>query len=115
MTAPARELVPLPNKDLWRGRALDPEPTTPTPVQQVAEVAQPHPLDKAVAACLTFSAGAPQTTCVWCGLQFNVITQLRDHLKANHKSIVEPAVDAAVALADAQIARDELAAERAKE
>ena len=45
MTAPARELIPLPNKDLWRGRALDPDVPTAAPVQQVAEVAQPHPLD----------------------------------------------------------------------
>jgi len=114
MTAPVRELVQLPNKDLWRGRAQDSD-LPPVPVIAAADVAVvANPVDKAMAAILAFSAGAQELSCVWCGLQGDEAF-MRAHLKKDHKSVVEPAADAAVALVDAQIARDELAAFQAKE
>jgi hypothetical protein len=111
MTAPARELVQLPNKDLWRGRTFDPTKDIPAEVQQVEDTPAPSvaPIDKAMAAILAFSAGKAQLDCVWCGLQGDE-KFMRAHLKKDHKSVVEPAVDAAIAVADAQQARDALAA-----
>lgn len=110
MTAPARELIQLPNKDLWRGRMptdADVPSVMPTTIEAVPVSA--NPVDKAMAAILAFSAGAVQLSCVWCGLQGDEAF-MRAHLKKDHKSVVEPAVDAAVAVADAQQARDALAA-----
>lgn len=111
MTVPARELVQLVNKDLWRGRAIDAKTNpAPTSVPVTSESPQ-HPLDRAMATVLAASAGAQTLTCVWCGLQGDP-TFMREHLKKDHKSVVEPAVDAAVALFDAQNARAELAASK---
>ena len=104
------ELIQLPNKDLWRGRRpVDAD----VPVQGVeAASATQAPIsliDKAMAAILTFSAGASELSCLWCGLQGDSVF-MRNHLKAQHKSVVEPARDAEIALADAQSAREALAA-----
>lgn len=106
MTSPVRELVQLPNKDLWRGRTSTPA-DVPPPVSDAVEVSSAvNPVDKAMAAILAFSAGANQLNCVWCGLQGDE-QFMRAHLKKDHKSVVEPAQDAAVALYDAAQARAE--------
>lgn len=109
MTAPA-ELIQLPNKDLWRGRQTSPK-DVPTEVTSIEAAPAPAvaPIDRAMAAILSFSAGAPELSCVWCGLQGDSAF-MRAHLKKDHKSVVEPASDAVIALADAQAARSELAA-----
>jgi hypothetical protein len=85
-----RPLVLLPNRDLWRGYSRE-VPELPN----VEATSLPRPfqkLDEAVESILQNAKGGHQLTCVWCGTQFPVqaVKQLREHLKDQHPSQVNP-------------------------
>lgn len=86
------ELVVLPNKDLWRGHVRQPKATDNVPA--VDDASRPFAkLDEVMASIMKASAGAKELTCIYCGLQFET-AGMRDHLKKNHASQVEPPTDA---------------------
>lgn len=91
-----RELIQLPNKDLWRG--YEHKEATATAVEVVPPT-DLTPMDRAMLAVTAAAKGAKFLSCLWCGQQFND-SGMREHLLKNHKSIVDPAPDAAIALAD---------------
>ena len=84
-----RMLTQLPvSKDLWRGFEYKPKEVA----SNVPTDNAPRPfakLDEAMAAILKTSAGANLLTCTWCGLQSDT-KAMREHLKKNHASVVEP-------------------------
>ena len=84
-----RVLTQLPvSKDLWKGFDYKPKDVEVNVPMDNA----PRPfakLDEAMAAILKASAGANLLTCTWCGLQSDT-KAMRDHLKKNHPSVVEP-------------------------
>src|SRR5687767_3248510 len=85
-------LVVLPNKDLWRGHIRKPKGVDNVP--QILPDERPFSkLDEAMANILNVSAGAKELTCTYCGLQFDTVN-MREHLKKNHASVVEPPTDA---------------------
>jgi hypothetical protein len=85
------ELVVLPNKDLWRGHVR--KPKSEDNVAQVEETRPFAKLDEVMASIMKVSAGAKELSCIYCGLQFET-AGMRDHLKKNHASAVEPPSDA---------------------
>lgn len=86
------DLVVLPNKDLWRGHVRLPVATDNVAVVSAGE--RPFSkLDEAMAAIMKASAGARELSCIYCGLQFET-ANMREHLKKNHASVVEPPTDA---------------------
>lgn len=99
------ELVQLPNKDLWRGHKR--AERAANSVEVITE--ELSPIDKAVLSCINAAKGASTIPCLWCG-QGGTEPWVREHIRTYHKSIADPAMDGAVALADAANARAELAA-----
>lgn len=94
------ELIQLPNKDLWRGHTRQPRPSDNVTLGDV-----PRPfakIDEAVAQMLKLANGARELTCLWCGLQMES-QPMREHLKKNHASVVEPPTDDRVAAALAAV------------
>lgn len=92
----SRELVQLPNKDLWRGHTYKAKgesniDTTPDP-RPFAKI------DAAMAAILQHASGNPSLTCLWCGTQGDS-KEMREHLKTSHPSIVEPPTNEQIAAA----------------
>ena len=92
-----RELVQLPNKDLWRGHTREPV-VEETEFSQIVAEEEQDPLNRAMAKVLASSQGAQTLTCVWCGYQ-SAEQPMRDHIRSSHKAVVEPVNAAAVALA----------------
>lgn len=91
-------LIQLPNKDLWRGFSYKEKSSEGnvdiTPLPRPFEK-----LDKAMAAIQKAAPlGSSQLTCLWCGLQGDS-KYMRDHLKTNHSTVVEPPSEAELALA----------------
>ena len=99
--------IQLPNGDLWRGSKVHEE--QPMSAEDQATLNQGAPIDRAMSAMLIAAKGSQTLTCFWCDQQF-AERPMREHLRTNHKSVVEPAPAAAVAVADAVVARAELEA-----
>lgn len=93
-----RQLLQLPNKDLWRGsvRVEEVVEVIPVPVTVVSTVPELSSLDKAFNQVVLSAAGGP-LNCLWCGQQF-AETVLRGHLDKNHPSVSHPMNDAEVAM-----------------
>lgn len=92
-----RPLIPLPNRDLWRGHVYKYRPNA----GNVDGTVQNRPfakIDAAMAAILSHAAGNATLTCLWCGMQ-NGTEEMREHLKSAHPSVVEPPTDAQIAMA----------------
>jgi hypothetical protein len=91
------EFVQLPvSRDLWRGNVRSPKAT-----DNVDPVTAPRPfakIDEAMASILAASKGANILTCTWCGLQ-SADKAMREHLKKDHASVVEPPTDEQIAAA----------------
>ena len=81
-----RQLLLLPNKDLWRGSVRH-EPTA-VDITVIEDGVELTPLDKAFQAITTAAEGGP-LNCLWCGQQF-VELDMRAHLIKNHGSVVNP-------------------------
>lgn len=99
-------LIQLPNGDLWRGHEYK-----KTGEGNVDITPLPRPfgkLDAAMAAILQFSNGNPNLTCVWCGLQGDT-KFMREHLKKDHASIVEPPSEAQLAAAAIELNKEQSA------
>lgn len=90
-----RELIQLPNKDLWRGYNPD-DASANIDVEVVPETAQ-NPVNRAMAAILR-KAQNGVLTCIWCGLQGDE-RYMRQHVKESHKSVIEPSTASEAALA----------------
>lgn len=83
-------MVQLINGDLYRGFVYN-----PVARENVEKTDAPRPfakIDEAMASILKASKGAKELTCTWCGFQSSD-TQMREHLKKNHPSVVEPPSD----------------------
>lgn len=106
-----QKLNQLPNRDLWRGHTR--EPRKVDVVQEDLD-----PMNRAMALIVSAAKGAKLLTCIWCGQQGND-AWIRGHLRAQHKSVVEPQdkmqAAAQIAVAEAQSARAELTAAKAAE
>lgn len=96
-----RELIQLPNKDLWRG--YHPEVEKPDNVDGLPT--EPAKIDSAMAQILKSSAGASTLTCIWCGQQADSAT-MREHLRQLHPSKVSPPSEGEMALAAATLGID---------
>jgi len=96
------QLIPLPNKDLWRGHKRGRKAADNLTAAERKDMPRPHPLDAAMAVLLLQANGASELTCQWCGQQARE-QAMRDHLKANHPSIVSPPSVEQVALAAVQM------------
>lgn|SRR5574342_643825 len=107
-----RELIQLPNKDLWRGYVYE-EAITPENVAKELKAEISDPMNRAMAAIHANAKGAVELSCNWCGLQGND-AWMREHLKTRHKTVVFGLPDAAIAVADASNARAELAKAKAE-
>lgn len=80
-----KELIQLPNKDLWRGRQED-----VVPQDNLEGVpSTPAPIDSAMASILLASKGASVLTCTRCGQQYNE-SSMREHLRQAHPSWINP-------------------------
>lgn len=85
-----RELVQLPNGDLWRGHDRN-----LTREDNVDKTNAPRPfakIDEAMSAILKNAKGHRDLTCLWCGLQSGD-KEMREHLKKDHASVVNPPSD----------------------
>ena len=97
MSEETKPLVQLVNKDLWRGHERAPKlrenvivpDNTPRPFAKI---------DEAMASILNAAKGANILTCSWCGFQTGD-KDMREHLKKNHASVVEPPTNEQLALA----------------
>lgn len=100
-------LIPLPNKDLWRGHTREKRDETGDKrtseayaARKIAE--EQNPLNRAILQIEQTSKGANTLTCLWCGLQGNRAFMV-EHLTKNHPSVSNPAKDAEVALASVTV------------
>jgi hypothetical protein len=100
-----RQLVPLPNKDLWRGHTRV-EKTEATSIA-VTVVEKLSPLDQAFKDVVESAKGGP-LNCLWCGQQFSWLA-MREHLDKNHATVTHPMADAEVALHQAAANQTEAA------
>ena len=103
-------LIQLPNGDLHRG--IHPELASADPNVEILPQEFAHPLNKAVSSILLAAKGSKVLTCLWCGLQFDsqfAEKDVREHLKDQHKNVVEPSADAAVLMANLAEAQRKLA------
>lgn len=95
-----RQLLLLPNKDLWRGsQRFDNEDVRDT--TEIDSDTTLSPLDKAFAKVLASANGGP-LNCLWCGQQFTD-ANLRAHLDKFHPSVTHPMGDTEVALHQAAV------------
>lgn len=99
--------IQLPNGDLWRGSKV--HEVKELTAEEQATLAQGAPIDRAMSAMLIAAKGSQTLTCFWCDQQYDE-RMMRAHLRSNHKSVVDPAPDASIAVADAVAARTALEA-----
>lgn len=101
-----RELVTLPNKDLWRGYVYE-EAITPAEVAQAIAEEKTNPVNKTMAEMHAAAKGASVLTCTRCGLQGNDVW-MRNHLTTRHRMAMNPVPVAEIAVAQAIQAQAEL-------
>ena len=88
-----KQLIVLPNKDLWRGHERKPKNTDNVVFAEGVE--KPAKIDEVMASILKASAGAKELSCIYCGLQFETVG-MREHLKKEHRSAIEPPTEAEI-------------------
>ena len=101
------DLVMLPNRDLWRGHNYKARVDT----SNVEIKNEPRPfsrLDEILATQMRLANGHSELTCLWCGTQCGV-KEMREHLKAQHASVVNPPTDAELMAAQQKITAESTA------
>lgn len=106
-----RQLLLLPNKDLWRGSVRF-EPVEVVDTTVVSDGVELTPLDKAFNAIVTAAAGGP-LNCLWCGQQFTEL-DMRSHLIKNHASVTNPITGPEAAMHTAAQAQQALEVSKAR-
>ena len=111
-----RELIQLPNGDLWRGYRDEPSAIAIAEIAEVITEEAADPVNRAMANILKAAKGSRNLSCLWCGQQFDE-RAMRAHLKTAHATAIglDRPSDAQVLVAQLKETQTELAAERAKE